>query len=119
MHGDLMALRDLSEADREIARQCVAAITRGGFIEDFEFGARLGVEREQIAQLLTAWPEIDDGGDDSDACLALNNCMNEICHGVPIAPREWARWFTVSAPEVRDAYRRWAQSRGWNATGVR
>jgi hypothetical protein len=32
-----MALMDLSEDDREVVRECVAAIAQGEFIGDFEF----------------------------------------------------------------------------------
>ena len=114
-----MALMDLPEADREVVWQCLRAIVQGEFIADVEFHARLGLSRAQIRALLASWPRINDRDDDSDACLALNNSMNEVCHGAAIKPREWQTWFTVPNDEVKAVFERWARSRGWSVNGVR
>jgi hypothetical protein len=114
-----MTLRDLSIAEQELVRQCVAAVADGPFIDDQEFATRVGLPRATIRALLHNWSNVDDSLDDSDACLALNNCLNEMCHGIEITPTEWAARVTVPRDQIKDVYRRWAQSRGWSTTGIR
>jgi hypothetical protein len=108
-----MAMKDLRGPDQDVIRQCVAAIAAGPFIDDDEFATRLGVSRATVQSLLAAWPHVDDGADDSDACLALNNSMNEVLHGLDIPPITWSEYFTVARREVDAVFHRWARSRGW------
>jgi hypothetical protein len=95
------------------------AILEGPWINDREFQTRLGIDCEGLRCLLAVWPRLDDVADDSPARLAINSCMNEVCHGVPIAAEEWARWFTVSRHEVAATYRKWAKLAGYSETGFR
>ena len=64
---------------------CMLAILEGPFIDDSEFHARLGLERHVMRDILSRWPILDDEADESPARLAINNCMNEVCHGVRIS----------------------------------
>jgi hypothetical protein len=90
-----MAFSDLGDVDEDVVRKCSVAIVEGPWIEDWEFQTRLGIDREALRELLAAWPQLHDAVEDAPARLAINNCMNEVCHGVPIASDEWNRWFTV------------------------
>src|SRR5882762_5924112 len=71
---------------KAIVLQCMKAIADGPEIEDWEFHTRLGIVRPTLRRVISLWPGIDDGSDDSDEFLAINNCLNEICHGVDIPP---------------------------------
>jgi len=107
------------DSQRNVIRQCLRAIQEGPFIEDWEFHTRLGMHRKELEELLSRWPNIDDSRDDSIEVLAINNCFNEICHGVGISDVEWKAWMTVSRSEVRQAYKDWAKARGWKSTGIK
>jgi hypothetical protein len=114
-----MALAQLPSSDRDVIRQGMTAIFTGSFIEDFEFRTRMGIDRATLGAILQRWPEVDDSHDDSDVTLAINNALNEVCHGVEIADSEWARWFKVSRQEVERIYEAWARSRGWQRSGIK
>ena len=78
----------LSENDKQIVLQCLNAILNGNFLEH-EFHARLGIEQEDLAQVVSAYPNIDDSDDNSNETLTINNCLNEVCHGISFSDREW------------------------------
>jgi len=39
--------------------------------------------------------------------LAINNCLNEVCHGFRLTPEEWNRWFDAPISEIEATYRKW------------
>ena len=114
-----MTLVDLTARDRETVRRCIAAMAFGPFLDDAEFRTRIGIDRRGVASLLAAWPQLDDKDDHSDISLALNNCMNEVCHGVPIPDSDWGFWFDRPRIEVLEVFENWCRSRGWGSSGVR
>ena len=114
-----MAFSRLGDADKDVVRTCLVAIMEGPWIEDWEFQTRLGIDRDALRELLAAWPLLDDTTESSPARLAINNCMNEVCHGVPIAVEEWPRRFKVWRDEVGATYRKWAKLAGYSHTGLR
>jgi hypothetical protein len=114
-----MTLSQLGEADKDVVRACMIAIMEGPWIDDWEFQTRLGIDRDELRGLISAWPLLDDTAEDSPARLAINNCMNEVCHGVPIAAEQWDRWFIVSRDQIRATYARWAKLAGYSHTGIR
>ena len=113
-----MPLRDLPAPDRELVRRCLVAITYGPFLDDFAFRTRIGIGRDGAMRLLDKWPAIDDGVDASDECLTLDNCLNEICHGLEVDRDLWSAWLDVDRDAVKSAYVRWARSRGWRARAL-
>ncbi len=113
-----MSLAKLSDSDRQIILQCLNAILKGRFLEG-EFHTRLGLEPEELEQIVTAYPDADDSDGNSNAALAINNCLNEVCHGISFTNHEWSQWFTVSKPQIVEVYRKWAVLRGWSHTGIR
>ena len=112
-----MSLAKLSDSDRQIILQCLNAILKGNFLEG-EFHTRLGIEREELEHVVAAYSQIDDSDDNSNAALAINNCLNEVCHGIRFSNREWSRWFSVNRSEVDEVYRRWAILRGRSRTSI-
>jgi hypothetical protein len=77
-----MALDLLAPEEREVVRRAMAATFR---YFDFDFQTRLGISPDSMRMLLDAWPVVDDSRDDSDACLAINNSMNDLLHGEGIS----------------------------------
>jgi len=113
-----VSLAKLSDKERQIILQSMNAILRGCFLEG-EFHARLGIDPEELKQVIVAYPNVDDSDDDSNAALAINNCLNEVSHGVSFSDQDWSQWFDVSRAEVEDVYRKWAVLRGHSRTGIR
>ena len=113
-----MSFAKLSASEREIIFRCLNAILKGRFLEG-EFHTRLGLEPEELEQIVATYPDIDDLDDNSNEVLAINNCLNEVCHGISFSNREWSQWFSISRSEVDEVYRKWAILRGWSYTGIR
>jgi len=112
----VMSVKELPPAEQTLIQQCLVFVLESRELEG-EFGTRMGVSEAQARQVLEMWPDVDDVADDSIAALAINNALNEVCHGVHV--RDWDRWFAASPAEVTAAYVRWARHRGWSTTGIR
>ena len=113
-----MSLANLSDKERQIIFQSMNAILRGRFLEG-EFHTRLGIAPEELEQIVVAYPNVDVSDDHSNAALAINNCLNEVCHGVKFSDQDWSQWFAVSRSEVQDVFRKWAVLCGQSRTGIR
>jgi hypothetical protein len=88
-------------------------------IFDLDFETRLGITPSSMRRLLSDWPDVDDTNDDSDACLAINNALNDLLHGVGIDDERAKALTGTDREELWRIYRKWARSRGWSSTGVR
>src|SRR5262245_39300959 len=110
-----MTIAALTQEEREVVRRTMEATFQ--FL-DFDFETRLGIAPETMRKLLDEWPAIDDTRDDSDACLAINNSLNDLLHGYGISENE-AIEFGISREEMLHVYHKWAAARRWKSTGVR
>jgi uncharacterized protein YccT (UPF0319 family) len=113
-----MYFSQLSEKDKQVVFQCLKAVSEGSFLED-EFHSRIGIEKDDLQKIIDSYPEIDHSDDDSNESLAVNNCLNEICHGLQFSETEWKRWFSVTREEIAETFKNWADLRGWNDTEIR
>ena len=111
-----MTLKALTQLEQVVVRGAMRA-TLDFF--DWDFSTRMGIEISSMRQLLESWPEIDDADDNSDACLAINNAMNEWLHGIGVSDKKSLAQLGVNRTEVMRIYEKWAASRGWKSTGVR
>jgi hypothetical protein len=102
-----MALKQLSPREQLIVLQCMQAIADGDAIEDWEFQTRLGIARPVLRKIISSWPEIEDSAENSDEFLAVNNCLNEACHGVDWAESEWQTWFAEPKDVIKRTYENW------------
>jgi|ERR1700681_4351776 hypothetical protein len=107
-----MSFNGLSDRDGEAVLQCIRAIAEGQLIEDWEIQARIGLDRKTLRMIISEWPNVDDSVVNSHVYLAVNNCMNEICHGVQIPQEDWEKWFTVTRSQVLESYLKWSDRRG-------
>jgi hypothetical protein len=87
-----MAIEFLSTKDQDIVLRCMKSTA--SFIDDCEKHTRLGIEGDELERLIKQWPDIDDRDQTGSGFLAINNCMNEVCHGFRIAVSEWATGLT-------------------------
>jgi hypothetical protein len=82
------------------------------YIDDSEKHSRLGLEAEDLQLLISRWPNIDDRDESGAEFLAVNNCMNEVCHGFRIPLSEWGNWFDTPMSEIESTYRKWLALKG-------
>lgn len=113
-----MAFEKLTEQEQRLILEAMTAILNGPYIDDAEFQTRLGIDRLQLREVLDTWPVIEDDNEDSHACIAINNCMNEVCYGIEISSAAWSKWFTAPRSDVAAVYARWAKLKGYHATGI-
>jgi len=100
-----MAFEALTSKEQDIVVRCMRATA--AYIDDWEKHSRLGVEPQELQRVIGAWPKIDDASEDSNEFLAINNCLNEVCHGFEIASDEWSDWFDTPKSEIEAVYRKW------------
>jgi hypothetical protein len=105
-----MAFESLTSKEQEIVLRCLKATT--GYIDDCEKHSRLGLEPDELQGVIERWPHIDDSTDGSNGFLAINNCLNEVCHGFRIHPDDWNNWFDVTESEIKVVYEKWLRLRG-------
>jgi hypothetical protein len=112
-----MALSKLTADERDVVRRAMEAIFL--FLPSDEFHPRLGVTPDFMRSLLRSWSEIDDSDDDSDACLAVNNTMNDLLTGIGISEDDAKLFVGADRAEMLRIYIKWAKARGWSWTGLR
>jgi hypothetical protein len=112
-------LAGLEQDEREIIRSCITAILNGNFLDDDEFQTRLGVGRQEFAQVLDSFPAANYNADDPIPVLSINNTLNEICYGIGMSENDWSKWFDVPREKVQAVYEKWARLNSWNSTGIR
>jgi hypothetical protein len=100
-----MAFEKLKTKEQEIVLRCMKA--SAAHIDDWEKHSRLGLTSEELKGVIAEWPSIDDSDENGPGFLAINNCLNEVCHGFQIAPGEWSIWFNTPMADVESTYRKW------------
>jgi len=88
-------------------------------VEDWEKHSRIGLGPDELKVAIDQWPTINDADDNRNGFLAINNCLNEICHGIRIEPSEWSTWFDTSETEIKSTYGTWLSLRGLSSGGIR
>lgn len=114
-----MPLGSLNSNDVALIGRALNLMASGDVLQEFEFGARIGVDLPEFREVVATWPAWDDSDDRSAECLAINNTLNDLLHGVGLSDRQCREMLGAGKDELLSVYRRWAASRGWTATGVR
>jgi hypothetical protein len=110
-----MTLAALTQHELEVVHRSMVGTFQ--YLE-FDFEARLGVSQENMRDLLGRWPDVDDTDDNGIACLAINNALNDLLHGVGISDDAAIELTGANRSEMYRIYKKWASARGWSATGV-
>jgi hypothetical protein len=116
IHAAKMAFEQLNPKEHEIVLRCMKAVQ--AFVDDWEKHSRLGLEPAELQHVIDRYPYIDDSAQNGDDFLAINNCLNEVCHGFQIAPDDWSNWFDTPMSEIQNTYGRWLELRGTDG-GIR
>lgn len=110
-----MSIKALTFEEKEAVGRAISAMPA---VLTFEFEARIGITEESASFLLDTWSDVDDSDDDSNACLAINNSLHDLLHGVGINDAQCQELTGVNREELMRIYRKWATARGWDNTGV-
>lgn len=111
-----MAFKKLSVEEQRIVLACMKATA--AHIEDWEKHSRLGLEPSELKQVIAKWPNIDDSDKNGSGFRAINNCLNEVCHGFRISPEDWSKWFDTPTAVVEATYQKWLNFKGLSG-GIR
>jgi hypothetical protein len=107
----MAGIKSLTEEERKTVFQCMVAIYRGPFISDTAFRPVMGVGREELRQILDAWPAVDDSCVAAPAYLAINNSMAHMVYGRR-AQSVWSDWVDVPREEAERVFVKWKQPAG-------
>ena len=100
-----MTIENLSAREQYIVLQCMKATAAE--VDDWEKHSRLGIDADELQQIIAQWPSIDDCDEAGAGFLAINNSMNEVCHGFRLPSAEWSTWFDTTIEEVKSVYLKW------------
>jgi hypothetical protein len=100
-----MAFDALTAEEQHIVLRCMKATV--AHIEDWEKHSRLGLKPEELNRIISEWPDIEDADENGIGFLAINNCMNEVCHGFRIAEQDWHTRFETPEVRVKEVYLKW------------
>jgi hypothetical protein len=103
-------LQQLTPQERFIVKRAMELILTGEYIEDFEFGTRLGVTRAEMALVSATFPQVEQIGNEDIVALGIHNALNEVCNGILIPEQEWQQWFGVPRDQVKAVLRIWQLS---------
>jgi hypothetical protein len=101
-----MPLADLSEAERDIVRECLRAAVEGSFFPEWEFHTLFGIDREELRVVLNSWPMVAESNE--SVILAVNNSLNNLL-GYPTTPtdQEWPKFISANRQEVKRIFDKW------------
>ena len=101
-----MPLSKLTQAERDIVQSCLRAAVEGPFFDDSEFHAIFGLSRNELADLLSRWPEIDDR-EGTDGYLGINSALNNLL-GYPHGQGAVGSQYVTATPEeVSRVFAKW------------
>jgi hypothetical protein len=98
----MMAIELLNARKKAIILQCMKAVA--GVIDEWEMHTRLGLTKGELQAVIDQWPSIDDRNGFA-GFLAINNSLNEICHG--LRAEEWAGLIDAEPDKVKSTYQHW------------
>ncbi len=100
-----MALINLSNDEKRVVFECIKAAAEGPFFPDREFHTLFGLERSEVTQILSDWPDFDEH--DMKVRVAISNSMNNLIGYPHNCENIWDDYISVSLPEVEKIFGKW------------
>ena len=88
-------LDDLTESEKDVVRRALLAAADGPFFPDWEFQTLFGLERREVRDAASAWPNLSAAAH----FLAVSNALNNLT-GYPIAQEERLADFSLDRKEM-------------------
>ena len=98
----------MDDGQEQIIGECLKAADSGRFFPDWEFHTLFGLERDEVAKVASAWPNVDLS--DERVCLAINNSFGNLLNYPIDHPKEWPDYLSVSREELETNFDRWRNS---------
>ena len=102
-----MAFEKLLTTEQSTVLQCMKVILESDLLDDADFQTRLGVDKQQLREVIADWPLLNDADAASNTSLAINNCLNEICYGVNVNDDTLEQRYGISRHTVDQIYQKW------------
>jgi hypothetical protein len=103
-----MTLNGLTADEREVVRRSLVAAAEGRYFPDWEFQTLFGVTRVQVAEVLRAWPAIDESREFVQ--LAINNTFSNLL-GYPHGKTgQLERELGVTTTRLEQVFTKWRNS---------
>ena len=103
-----MTLNNLTADEREVVRRSLVAAAEGPYFSDWEFQTLFSVTREQVAEILRAWPAIEDSREFVQ--LAINNTFANLL-GYPHGKTDQLeRELGVTTTRLEHVFTKWRNS---------
>ena len=99
----LMNIDVLSEEEKRDVLRCMRVILESNLIYDEEFETRVGLYREELREIIDAWPPVGVIEENSVTYDGINGSLCEICYGVAISE---LKPFGISRPEMTLIFRK-------------
>lgn len=103
--SQVSGLRSLCEKDRELVRQCLHAAVQGPFFRDCEFHALFSLTRDEVATVLSRWPNVDDSRE-ADR-IAIHNSLINLTNYEHGCERHWSEFINASKDKVGWVFAKW------------
>lgn len=71
-----MSLKALSDGECALVLKCLPAVVEGPFICDGDFHPMFGLERAEVAQIASRWPQVDES--EAEVQRAIAGSMNSL-----------------------------------------
>jgi hypothetical protein len=101
-----MNLKDFSDADRNVIRECLRAAVSGPFFPLWEFHTLFGLDHQAVADIACGVDSLDDSR--PDVRLAIGGALSNLTGYPHRQPREtWDRFISAAPEEVRRIAEAW------------
>ncbi len=93
----------IDAADQNVVKACLRAAVDGPFFPDWEFATLFGLQRDEVRQVLSSWPE---GIDSHVQLVAVNNALNHLLNDSFRRDDAWASVIPADRAHVEDLLER-------------
>jgi hypothetical protein len=99
-----MSLRDLTDNERAVVRECLMAAANGPFFPDWEFVVLFGITRADVRTVQENWPP---DCPDQMTWAAINHSFNNLLYYPHGEKEAWSNFISVSRSEVHRIFEKW------------
>ena len=102
-----MTLKDLTENELAIVKQCMMCVADGKVIlHDWEFHSIMGVGIDEFLEILALWPNINEN--EERVKMAINNSLNNLIGYSHGKQKSWDRIMEAPISEIESVLQKWS-----------
>lgn len=109
-----MNFEKLTPDEQNVIYQCLKATVEGPFFPDWEFSILFGLKRDEVAELVKVWSNVDHTS--KLVQVAINNSLNNLL-GYPHKRFDiWNDYISVSPSELADLFRKYRDDNSFESS---